>query len=185
VVLDGEPVGVTPWTAEIPPGGHRLQLRLPGYRDGRTRFELAADRATDVSLALSRGASSEGLGPDGGQTGVAKIGPVAWTSLAVGVAGLGAALGCELARGNAEDDARTAPTQAESGEDYARMEDLRTASRVLLGIGAAATLTGGVLLAVDLASEPSGQSPEEDDASLQAALGCRAGACGLGLSGQF
>ena len=183
VVLDGAPVGVTPWTAEIPPGEHQLQLRLPGYAVAKTRFDLDVHHARDVRVDLTL--APVALASDRAPSGGAQVASWTWASLGVGLAGLGAALGCELARGNAEDEAQSAPTQIEAGDAYRGMEDLRTAARVLLGIGAAATVAGGVMLVVDLTTSPDEAGPQQDDADVQAALGCRVGACGLGLSGHF
>ncbi|MBM4361182.1 MAG: PEGA domain-containing protein, partial [Deltaproteobacteria bacterium] len=52
VVVDGQAVGVTPWTGELTPGGHRLELSLRGHADHQSSFELAAHRALDVEVAL-------------------------------------------------------------------------------------------------------------------------------------
>jgi tetratricopeptide (TPR) repeat protein len=198
VLLDGRPVGVTPWTAEIAPGGHQLQLRMRGYEDAKTLFELGAHHAMDVRLALSPEqissaaplAPTEPKGPAGPPTersskGAGKVAPWTWTTLAVGVAGFGAALGCEIARGHAENDARDAATQLDAADAYSRMEDLRTAARVVVGISAAAVVAGGVLLAVDLSASSDEEPPAPDDASVKAALRCHPGGCGLGLLGQF
>src|SRR5687768_4959893 len=48
VAVDGVPVGVTPWTGDVPPGRHRVELVLRGFADESREFELAADRARDV-----------------------------------------------------------------------------------------------------------------------------------------
>jgi hypothetical protein len=152
---------------------------LAGYDDAETRFELDVQHAMDVRLDLTPAPVATAQDRGG------KVAPWTWASLGVGVAGLGAAVGLELARGNAEDEAKNARTQMEAGEAYSDMADLRTAARVLLGIGAAATVAGGVLLVVDLTTSPDEEGPEQDDASVQTALGCHAGACGLRLSGQF
>lgn len=52
VLLDGKPVGITPWTGETYPGKHRLALALDGYSPQEQVIELDAHRARDVSLVL-------------------------------------------------------------------------------------------------------------------------------------
>ena len=179
VVLDDHPVGVTPWTAEIPPGPHALQLHLRGYEDSKTLFALGALHAEEVNLALTPAP------PDAASNGGANLAPWGWVGLGVGVAGFGAAIGCEVARGHAENDARSAVTQVAASDAYGRMAELRTAARVLVGVGAAATVVGGVLLVVDVTTVPHEPGLEQDDASVQAAAGCHAGTCGLEMLGQF
>jgi tetratricopeptide (TPR) repeat protein len=183
VVLDGAPVGVAPWTAELPPGGHQLQLRLRGYEDADARFELGAHHAMDVCVDLRPGPGTRGMA--GWRQGATELAPWAWTTLGVGVAGLGAAVGFEVASASAEDDAQSASTPMDAEADHDRMSDLRAASRALIAIGAAATLAGGVLLVVDLTAPPDEQAPRPDDADAQGALRCSAVMCTLGLSGRF
>ena len=202
VVIDGRPVGVTPWTAEIAPGSHQLLLRMPGYEDAKTLFELGAHHAMDVKLPLTPGESSAagpvgpiepqgpaGPPPDHTPKGGGSVQPWTWATLGVGVVGLGAALGCEIARGNAEGDVRDAATQIDASDAYSRMVDLRTAARVLVGIGAVATAAGGVLLAVDLSAssdeQASDPAPEQSNATVKAALDCGPGGCGIRLLGGF
>ncbi len=200
VVLDGKPVGVTPWTGEIFPGQHRLQLRLPGYEDADQVFSLTAHRAKDVSVTLVEVpqaptpertapapapapappppvASASPASADSG-TGRA-VSPWTWVSLGVGVGALGGALAFELMRSGAEDDARTADTQIQAQEHYDTMEDRQLVARILAGVGATATVAGGVLLYLDLTAEPS--APE----AARLGFGCTPGACGITASGRF
>ncbi|MEJ7735245.1 MAG: PEGA domain-containing protein [Polyangiaceae bacterium] len=194
VELDGRAVGVTPWTGEIAPGSHEAVLQLRGWLDARQRFELAADRASDVSIALSAapaesaptatGAADTGAPAPAG-TEVGRIGPLTWIALGAGVVGLGGALGFELARSGAEDSAREAPTQVETAEHLDDMEGRRTVARVLLGVGGAALLTGGVLLVVDLASGSGSGSEPSARAAPRFAAGCDLAGCGALLRGGF
>jgi len=192
VEIDGRAVGVTPWTGEIAPGSHEAVLQLRGWLDARQRFELAADRASDVTVTLSAApaasaptaagpADTTAPAPAGAEGG--GIGPLTWVALGAGVVGLGGALGFELARSSAEDSAREAPTQVEAAEHVDDMEGHRTAARVLLGVGGAALLTGGVLLIVDLAS---GSGPERSArAAPRLAAGCDLAGCSARLRGGF
>jgi hypothetical protein len=67
-----------------------------------------------------------------------------------GVAALGGAVTFELLRASAEDDAKSDPTQVGYEDKLDRMESRRTTARVLVGVGGALVVTGGVMLTLDL-----------------------------------
>lgn len=75
-----------------------------------------------------------------------------WIALAVGAGSLGAALGFELARRSTEDDVESARTQLGHQQRYDEAKRQQDFSRLFAGIGAAATITGGVLLYLDLSA---------------------------------
>jgi tetratricopeptide (TPR) repeat protein len=204
VVLDGKAVGQTPWTGDIEPGHHVAVIKSEGYADGTGDFTLAPEHAMDVEVPLARPPSSgpqspEPPGPIGpGVTPPTPPGPgpdvppevpptpaprgrhvAPWTiaALSVGVAGLGAALGLELARQGAENTAKNDPTQTGYQSALSQMTTFQTASRVLVGVGAVATAAGGVLLVLDLRGG--------GDAPPKATVGCFAGACGAFATGRF
>lgn len=52
VLLDGKPVGITPWTGETYPGKHRLALTLDGHAGQEQVVDVDAYEARDVSLVL-------------------------------------------------------------------------------------------------------------------------------------
>ena len=52
VLLDGKPVGITPWTSETYPGKHRLALTLDGHAGQEQVIEVDAYEARDVRLLL-------------------------------------------------------------------------------------------------------------------------------------
>jgi tetratricopeptide (TPR) repeat protein len=52
VLLDGKPVGITPWTGETYPGQHRLALTLDNYAGQEQVIEVDAYAAHDVSVVL-------------------------------------------------------------------------------------------------------------------------------------
>jgi tetratricopeptide (TPR) repeat protein len=52
VLLDGIPVGITPWTGETYPGKHRLALRLDGHGAQEQVISVDAYAAHDFSLVL-------------------------------------------------------------------------------------------------------------------------------------
>jgi tetratricopeptide (TPR) repeat protein len=188
LVLDGKVTGETPWTGEIPTGRHTALVKAAGFADATSEFSLS-DRALDLDFSL--GATGKSAGPsDPAGTDKPKDGPppvpdapprrvAPWTiaTLAVGVAGLGASLGLELARRSAESTASADPTQIGYQSALANMNSLQTAARVFVGVGAVVTAAGGVMLVLDLrrpAAPP-----------VKAGLACAAGACGPVVSGRF
>ena len=52
VVIDGKPLGVTPWTGELVPGRHRLELTLRGHDRVERYVEVLAHRAQDFAFPL-------------------------------------------------------------------------------------------------------------------------------------
>jgi len=141
VVLDGRPVGVTPWTGETWPGRHRIRLRSDGYQDAERIVELERYRADDVAFvlvpALRTGArpSSPESGEQSPRRSMAgdRIGPMTWAMLAAGVASFAAALVYQ-----AQSDG--------GGPGMART------TAFLAGAGTAATVAGGIMLCFDLTS---------------------------------
>jgi tetratricopeptide (TPR) repeat protein len=161
VVVDRRPMGVTPWTGDLTPGAHHLELRLRGYGDAESEFELPAARAVDVRVALVQDApSAEPVlprptpwqpAPDV-TTPERSWSRKTWGFVALGAAGaaFGGALTFELLRRSAEQDARNERVQIEFRDAVERMESRRTAARIFAGAGAALAVTGGALIAIDL-----------------------------------
>ena len=52
VLIDGRPVGVTPFTDELDPGPHTLELRLRGFVSAIRGFDLPNDAAQEIEVAL-------------------------------------------------------------------------------------------------------------------------------------
>ena len=188
VAIDGEPVGVTPWTGDLVPGAHRVTLELKGYEASTRDVELESNDALDVELALSRAVEEERAPaqvpapiPDRpkereqGQS----FGVWPYVALGAGAAALGGALYFEISRKSAEDDARGEPTQIGYQEAYETMQSRQTAARVLAGVGGALALAGGTLLVIELAAKP------KDGARTEAALACGALGCALSARGHF
>lgn len=53
VLLDGKPVGITPWTGETYPGKHRLGLTLEGHAPQARIIEVTANAARDFAVVLA------------------------------------------------------------------------------------------------------------------------------------
>jgi tetratricopeptide (TPR) repeat protein len=154
LAIDGKSAGVTPWVGPLAAGEHVISVRLSGYRDSERSVALSGPGTTDLDVALEPLGSMSPAPKDDVQDGGASIGLPTWIAFGVGAAALGGALGFELARRGAEDDARNAPTQLEHQDRFADAEGHRDVARVLTGVGAAAVITGGVLLWLDLKSGP-------------------------------
>jgi hypothetical protein len=189
VVIDGEPVGVTPWTGDLPPGAHRVTLELRGYGATQRDIELLPHDALDQEFLLEAEAEGERVNASVPLTPpparaqelerAPSFGVWPYVALGAGAAALGGALYFEIARQDAEDDARSEPTQIGYHDAYERMESRQTASRVLVGVGGALALTGGALLVIELASKPKG------DARPEAVLGCGPLGCAVTARGRF
>jgi len=162
VALDGSPVGVTPATLDLPPGQHHVTLMLRGYSDTERDLEVPADHALDVALELTPSvepppqpaapvaapASNQPAAPAEKSSG---FGVWPYVTLGAGALTLAGSLTFELMRRGAESDAKDAKTQVEYKQHYDDMVSRRTTARVLLGVGGALAVTGGVLLAIELA----------------------------------
>ncbi len=188
VTIDGKPLGVTPWTGELAPGRHKLSLMLRSYSDHEQPFELPSDHAIDVRVSLTEAkheaaaapVAPEPSKPDSAPRRSGGVGALTWAAFGVGAAGLGSALVFEAVRSSAVDSARTAPNQVEGKDDSDRAKSFETLGKVALGVGAAFTVAGGVLLYLDLSSSKSEKSP-----SAFAAFGCAAAFCGVRVDGRF
>jgi tetratricopeptide (TPR) repeat protein len=168
VVLDGAPVGVTPATLDLPPGQHHVALMLRGYADTERDVELPPEHALDVTIELTPSTEpaqpAAALPPPAPAPGQ----PVApaekrqgfgvwpYVTLGAGALTLAGSLTFELLRRGSEQDAKDASTQVAYKEHYDEMASQRTTARILLGVGGALVVTGGVLLAIDLAGSSSG-----------------------------
>lgn len=190
VVLDEREVGRTPWTGEIAPGRHVVVLRATGFPDTAKEFVLARDRAIDLDITLARSPSQGATAveapprpeasppPPDANAGRSRVSPWTFAAFGVGVAGLAGALGAELARQGAEDDARGDPTQVGYAEKYDDMAGKQSAARVLVGVGGGFLALGGALLYLDL------REPEAPPAT-RAGVGCFELGCGAFAEGRF
>lgn len=189
VSVDGAPKGVTPYTGQFAPGSHALTLSLKDYADNQLVVELDAQRARDVSATLtptvageapaSSSSAAAGSSQQPDRSGP-RFGPWPWVTIGVGAAALGGALGFELARRSAEDEAKQDNTQVGYQEKLDKMQSHQTTARVLLAAGGTLVAVGGTLLILDLTSRSKPSSPH-------AALGwdCAQDGCGVDVRGRF
>jgi tetratricopeptide (TPR) repeat protein len=112
------------------------------------------------------------------------VGVPTWLALRVGASSPGDALGFELARRCAENDVEDSTTQLEHQERHRTAERNRDLARLLAGIGAAATVAGGVLLYFDLSSRGERGCARRRDAKGGARVtACAPGAGALAVVG--
>jgi tetratricopeptide (TPR) repeat protein len=157
VTIDSKPLGVTPWTGELVPGRHRVELTLRGHDKIERYVEVLAHRAEDFPFQLQPTAvqmpAPVVAGPAPAQPAteskLSRVSPWTWTALTASTLVLGGALVFELSRASAEEDAREAP-QVDYQDKLDTAESRQTTARVLAAVGGALLVTSGVLLAVDL-----------------------------------
>lgn len=134
VKLDGQAVGVTPWTGESFAGKHRIVVEAVGYQRHEGVIEIDPHRARDFAIELVK----EPNKPDAAllaqsSPGVveAKVSPFTLATLATGIGLLGGALIAQVASGsNSTGISRTAAFFA--------------------GGGSGVTVVGGLMLYFDL-----------------------------------
>lgn len=188
VLIDGRAAGVTPFTGDLKPGLHHVELELEGYRRSRSDAQLRADAPLEVNLTLLRdttptalyvrsgpGGESSPNDPGADHAGARRFGPVPWVFLGAGLAGLGVATGFEIARRGDEQDARDAPSQVAFQSELDDMNRNQTRARVFAGIGGGLLLTGGVLL---LFNQRVQETP-------RVGLGCTSEGCAASARGSF
>ncbi|MCC6525329.1 MAG: PEGA domain-containing protein [Polyangiaceae bacterium] len=195
IAVDGRGRGPSPWTGELSPGTHILDMKLQGYRDVRRPFDLGADHAMDLAVPL------ESLVAEPVPT-VAPVPvpvvpvpapavepverppllPIGIATFGAGAASLVAALGLEIARARAEQDARDATIQLDALSAADSMDSFQLGARVALGLGVGLCAVGGTLVAVDLATAPEGGADEGDSSPVTGWLGCGPAGCVARLS---
>jgi tetratricopeptide (TPR) repeat protein len=183
VVIDGHAVGVTPFTADLALGKHRVSLDLPGYRDQTHDVLLAPSAPSDLSSSLEQepeprsgpaGAASTDLLSDRSSR---RFGVAPWLIAGGGVATLGGALGFELSRRSHESAAKDAPDQLTFQAKTEAMQRDKTTARVLAGVGGALLVTGTVMLLVN--------EKDASPTSPRVGLGCNFSGCTASARGSF
>lgn len=195
LILDGKPVGVTPYTTEIAPGSHRIELRHDGYENTQQTMNVPRDHASDVQVTLKAATDAPPVAapaapvapspapapapaadhePDSSGKTFTTIGIV---GLAAGGAALGGALTFELLRRGTESDAEGDRIQVSYADKVETMESQQTVARVLLGTGAVLAAAGGVFLYLGL------QHKSDDGANV--GFACAPGGCMSTVRGRF
>ncbi|MBI4956798.1 MAG: PEGA domain-containing protein [Myxococcales bacterium] len=191
LAVDGRDYGPGPWTGELPPGTHILDMKLPGYLDVRRPFDLGADHAMDLAVPLESLVVEPGpVEPTPAPSPVVPVPapavepaerppllPIGIATFGAGAASLVAALGLEVARARAEQDARDATIQLDALSAADSMDSFQLGARVALGLGVGLCAVGGTLVAVDLATAPEGSADEGDPSPVTGWLGCGPAGC--------
>jgi PEGA domain len=187
-------VGVTSWTGELFPGSHRVSLKLDGYETASQVFELRADRSLDVNVTLKAKVVDTApvlpnpapQPPDRHKedapppSAPAALLPVGIATAAVGVGGIAAAVGLEVARSSAENAARRAPVQVDAQSHLDAMQSYQLGARIAAGVGAGLVLAGGTMTVVALAMRPSKSKPAPSVSAV-----CLPGACAASVTARF
>lgn len=202
VLIDRNPVGVSPWTGELAPGPHSLDLTLRGFEDLSQSFDLPSDHALDIELELAYERTPEQAQPVLGETRsvfeaqraqaqlsatassptqrkrTTALTPLGWTLLGAGGAALGGALTFEVLRHSAEKDAQRETRQIQFAHDVETMHSRQTVARVLAGVGATLVVAGGIVLFV-------GSGRTERAPATRLALACAPDRCQASLTDRF
>jgi hypothetical protein len=169
--IDGNALGITPFTTEITPGRHQISLSLNGYDAADQAIELRPDRSMDVEIALVASkveptavapapAPPEPVKPTVVSTPIVtpppisdrhspRVKPWTWITIGAGAALFGGAIVYEVKRRDAEDRAAHA-SQADYQTRYDQIAAPQTTARAFVIAGSVVMTTGLVLLTVDL-----------------------------------
>jgi tetratricopeptide (TPR) repeat protein len=177
VRIAGRALGVTPWTGELAPGEHVVELELPGHTARQARVIVPSDRSAQVALELLPAPPPDATAEPSRW---ANVSPLTWTFLGVGAASLAGGVVFEISRSSSSDAARRADDPTAAAEARGAADAKQMASLLLFGFGAGFTIGGSVLLALEL-------SEANDTAATQAALGlpCTPAFCGVTAQGRF
>jgi tetratricopeptide (TPR) repeat protein len=185
--VEDEVLGVTPWAGELTPGLHHLRLERAGYRVHETQVTLSAQHAADVEVTLQQPAQ-EAKAPSA----LARIAPLSWGFLGVGVGALAGGLGFELSRASSSDRAGRASSAEAAARAQGAADAKQMASLLLLGAGGAFVIGGGVLLVLDLERDPNGvpaagssHSARDKGSAASVRLPCSRDFCGVLSEGRF
>jgi tetratricopeptide (TPR) repeat protein len=133
VHLDGQAVGVTPWTGETFAGKHRVVLEAVGYQRLDSVVELDAHRAHDFAFELVKSRENpvcDALAAPQAPAKEAKVSVFTMSTLGAGLAMFGTAVIAQVASNNASGISKT--------------------SSFFAGAGTGITLVGTVMLYFDL-----------------------------------
>lgn len=179
--VDGALVGVTPWSGELSPGQHRVQLEHTGRQPREAEVTLAAAHAADLHVALPA-APVVPLEQPGAWT---RIQPLTWGMLGVGAGALAGGLAFELSRASSSERAGNASTPEARARAEGAADSKQMASLLLLGAGGAFLIGGTVLLVLDVSGAQPGEPAARSSAEPLLSLPCSPGFCGVAAQGRF
>jgi tetratricopeptide (TPR) repeat protein len=189
VLIDDVPSGLTPWTGDLRPGVHRIELRRDGAVVARRDVDLRPDRSLLVSMEWAEEAAFVEAPKARAPVPASRVEEVSSSAswlipLGVSLGGAGAiswgvATGLEVARAGRERAATDAPTQMAAVAELDAMEDLQLGARVAAGLGAGFVALGATIVVVDL------MTGNENKDSPAAAVACSTNGCGAFFGGRF
>jgi tetratricopeptide (TPR) repeat protein len=184
--VDRRPLGVTPWTGELVPGDHTLEVSHDGYAKVVRIVTVSAERALDLDITLSRAAETAtrtSAAPDPRHEPSFRERAGLWPFVALGASAvsLGIAGAFELERSDSEAAARGSRTQLDYARHRDHAENSQTTARVFAGAGGGFALIGGVLLGIALLDD---ETPPPDQRA-KASFDCSRSACAAHYVGRF
>jgi tetratricopeptide (TPR) repeat protein len=160
VYLDGQPVGLTPWTGETWPGKHTLSLRRQHYTLHETTVELERLRSTELDITLERARPPAPAPIVDDRVRWEKThhtSMLTWICFGTAAAALGTAVTIEASVGD-------------------KSRKLEPSTAFFAGLGAATATLGGVLLYFDLSTDDAAKPPATSRiARARVGLGMAAG----------
>jgi tetratricopeptide (TPR) repeat protein len=177
IAINGRTTGTTPQTFDLVPGQHRVSAVLRGYVEEVTDVVLDARTPRDVTFNL-RALPSQRPGSAPATLRLqpvepaerSRFGAVPWVVTGAGIALLGGAFGYELARRGDESAAEGAENQVDFKEHTDAMKRHQMVARVLVSVGGALVVTGGVFLLLN----------DQPSRLPQVGVGCNLGGCAAG-----
>jgi hypothetical protein len=186
ISLDRRPLGVTPWTGELAPGNHTLELSHEGYAKTARVITISAQRALDLDFTLSRAVEAVTLtsaAPDPRREPSFRERAGLWPFVALGASAvsLGVAGAFELERSDSEAAARGSRSQLDYAAHRDDAENSQTTARVFAGAGGGLALIGGVLLGIALFDD---EAPAPNQRAA-ARFDCSLSECAAQYTGRF
>lgn len=180
--VDDGVMGVTPWAGELSPGLHRIRLDHAGYHAHQAEVALSAEHSADVQIALLVQPAIDAPA----SSSFARVQPLSWCFLGVGLGALGGGLGFEFSRAASSARAGRAGTPEAVARAQGASDAKKMASLLLLGAGGAFVVGGTVLLALDLNRDAdSVKGGTSTNSATTMSLPCTRDFCGLMTQGSF
>ena len=151
VKLDGVAVGETPLDIEVPPGEHRIELSADGHAPIEQSVDVERGMRERLRLVMTAETPVTAATPPTDEGPTRRRGRVIGSSvlLGSGVAAIGAGVALLVLHGRPI-TADCSGANVDADGDCHFLHDTRLGGAIALGAGAAAAITGGVLLGLEL-----------------------------------
>lgn len=189
----GKELGETPLETEVEPGERTFVLAAEGYEATERTWKLKAGEQRSVTVKLQKGAEPKplaepaktdegGEGKGGGGSAMVTLG---WTSVAVGLAGLGAGGTFSILQGQKVEEANGANTRPDFQDAKSAAKAHHTRSLVAYTAGGALTAVGTGLLLSQYLSKGSSKKQAAEGRTLQLDVGFTKDGGWAGVRGAF